>query len=78
MQKGISELTGAKKYLVDRAIAAKMYYLATEGALTHRFYDTLVFNKFKQALGGRVRVMVSGSAPIDPEIVNFLKIAFGC
>ena len=78
MQKGISELTGAKKYLVDRAIAAKMYYLATEGALTHRFYDALVFNKFKQALGGRVRLMVSGSAPINPEIVNFLKIAFGC
>jgi long-chain acyl-CoA synthetase len=55
-----------------------MYYLATEGTLTHRFYDTLVFNKFKQALGGRVPVMVSGSAPLNPEIVNFLKIAFGC
>jgi long-chain acyl-CoA synthetase len=39
-------------------------------------YDCLVFKKFRDILGGRVRVMVTGSAPIAKEVLNFLKIAF--
>jgi long-subunit acyl-CoA synthetase (AMP-forming) len=41
-------------------------------------YDALVFNKFKAILGGRVRVMITGSAPISKEVLSFLKIAFCC
>ena len=32
----------------------------------------------KDNLGGRVRLMVTGSAPITEEVLKFLKIAFGC
>ena len=38
----------------------------------------MVFNKFKAILGGRVRVMITGSAPISKEVLSFLKIAFCC
>jgi len=37
-----------------------------------------VFNKFRDILGGRVRTMITGSAPISKEVLNFLKIAFCC
>jgi long-chain acyl-CoA synthetase len=37
-----------------------------------------VFNKFREILGGRVRVMITGSAPIAKEVLAFLKIAFCC
>ena len=30
----------------------------------------------KEVLGGRVEMLISGSAPIDPDILNFLKICF--
>jgi len=36
----------------------------------------LVFSKIKAILGGRVRLMVTGSAPIDFEVLDFLKIVF--
>ena len=32
----------------------------------------------KALLGGNVRVMVSGSAPLDKQVIDFLKIAFCC
>lgn len=32
----------------------------------------------RAALGGRVRFMMTGSAPISKEVLNFLKIAFCC
>jgi long-chain acyl-CoA synthetase len=52
--------------------------LQAHGKTTHTFYDALVFNKFKEFLGGRVRQMVTGSAPISKEVLDFLKIAFCC
>jgi long-chain acyl-CoA synthetase len=37
-----------------------------------------VFDKFRAVMGGRVRFMVTGSAPISKDVLNFLKIAFCC
>lgn len=38
----------------------------------------LVFRKVAALLGGRVRVMCCGSAPIAGEVLDFLKICFSC
>lgn len=74
----INEITGLKKMLVDRAIAAKTANLHSDGSVEHSVYDALVFNKFKDLIGGRCRLMVTGSAPISKDVLDFLKIAFCC
>jgi long-chain acyl-CoA synthetase len=76
MQQKINEVTGIKRKLINRAVAVKLSNLEKTADVTHMLYDSLVFNKFKEILGGRVRVMVSGSAPISKEVLSFLKIAF--
>jgi len=38
----------------------------------------LVFGKIRQRLGGRVRWILSGSAPLDPALAEFLRICFSC
>jgi long-chain acyl-CoA synthetase len=38
----------------------------------------LVFNKTKAVLGGNVRIMVTGSAPISADVLDFLKVCFCC
>ena len=78
MQQGISQLTGFKKGLAEKAVATKLENLEKDGDLTHAVYDRLVFKKFREILGGRVRVMITGSAPISKEVLSFLKIAFCC
>ena len=37
-------------------------------SLDHPIWDKLIFNKIKQAFGGRLRVMITGSAPINAEV----------
>ena len=70
--------TGLVKTLINRATASKLNYLHSGTCYTHSIYDRLVFNKVKAVLGGNVRVAVTGSAPIAPEVIDFLKIAFCC
>jgi long-chain acyl-CoA synthetase len=39
--------------------------------------DTIVFNKLKREMGGRVRAMVSGGAALSAPVIEFMETAFG-
>jgi long-chain acyl-CoA synthetase len=72
----ISKLEGFKAKLVNYAIAKKLRKLEETGDVKNWLLDKLVFAKMSEALGGRVRVMLTASAPISSEVMNFLRIAF--
>lgn len=76
IQRGILERKGLARKLIDKAIQTKLNNLAARTQYSHSIYDRLVFKKMKQALGGQVRLMVTGSAPLSKEVQDFLKIAF--
>ena len=69
---------GLKGALFRRAVAAKLERLKQTGNHTHPFWDKLVFNKVRAILGGRVDVLFSGSAPLNPEVMDFLRVTLVC
>jgi long-chain acyl-CoA synthetase len=40
-------------------------------AIRHRIADRLVYSKVKKRFGGRLRLAISGGAPLSPEIIEF-------
>jgi long-chain acyl-CoA synthetase len=75
-----AEATGAKRRLIDWALAAgrRVSALRQAGenvpfslAMQHRVADRLVYSKVKDRLGGRIRICVSGGAPLAKEIIEF-------
>ncbi|KAH9082963.1 hypothetical protein Ae201684P_013866 [Aphanomyces euteiches] len=74
---GVTSAGGVKKLMFDYAYASKRQGLA-EGINSHSLWDALVFSKIKAVLGGRVEVIVSGSAPLSANVKEFMKIAFCC
>ncbi|KAK8463801.1 hypothetical protein PHAVU_011G049400 [Phaseolus vulgaris] len=40
-------------------------------------FDKFVFDKIKLALGGRVRLLLSGAAPLARHVEEFLRVTFG-
>jgi hypothetical protein len=61
---------GLKRWLFHTAYSSKLSALRspTAPALTHALWDRLVFSKVKARLGGRVRLLVTGSAPIAAPV----------
>jgi len=74
----INDPTGCKANLIKSAIKSKMSAVEASGKVTNCFYDKLVFSKVKALLGGNVKIMLTGSAPIDGKVLKFLKICFAC
>ncbi len=76
----LAETTGARRRLVDWALSVgrRVGALRMDGepvpralALQHRIADKLVYSKVKARLGGRLRVPISGGAPLSKEIAEF-------
>jgi long-chain acyl-CoA synthetase len=63
----LKEATGLKKSLVDWAFQQK------EPGFKHFLADLLVFRKIRGELGGNLRVMLSGGAPISPDVIAFFN-----
>ena len=65
---------GFKAKLLRRAVESKLAYHDVDGSVTHAFWDKLVFRKVQAVLGGNVKIVVCGSAPIRPEILKLLRV----
>jgi long-chain acyl-CoA synthetase len=42
------------------------------------FYCKFIFSAVQKVVGGRVRLMYTGSAPLSAEIQKFMQTAFDC
>ncbi len=64
--------------MFSKALNRKLYDFEHHATYTNAFWDKIIFNKIKNILGGQVRMMVTGSAPINKDVLNFLKVCFCC
>jgi long-chain acyl-CoA synthetase len=80
VQARFDEATGAKRKLIDWALPIGREVSRLEGAgkpvpaglrARHKLADRLVFAKVKERLGGRLRIPISGGAPLAREIAEF-------
>lgn len=66
-----------KGWLFKTALASKVAGLR-QGHLTHGLWDRLVFGPLKKRIGfDRLRMMITGSAPIGGNVLDFLRAVFG-
>lgn len=75
----VSSAGSLQSALFQYAYNYKLRYLE-KGLPQHKaapFFDRLVFDKTKQALGGRVRILLSGAAPLPIHVEECLRVTIG-
>jgi len=70
--------TPFKKWLLNFAVDRKLAEVREGVIRKNSIWDSLIFHKVQESLGGRVRVMVTGAAPISPSVLDFLRASLGC
>lgn len=60
--------------LLRRAVESKLAYHDVDGQVSHAFWDKLIFRKVRALLGGNVELIISGSAPIRPDVLKLLRV----
>ncbi|KOB75148.1 putative Long-chain-fatty-acid--CoA ligase [Operophtera brumata] len=67
-----------KKLLFNMALSAKESELKRGIIRGDSIWDKLVFRKIRDGMGGRLRIMVVGSAPLAGNVLTFARCALGC
>uniref|UniRef100_A0A8C9SDL9 Long-chain-fatty-acid--CoA ligase n=1 Tax=Scleropages formosus TaxID=113540 RepID=A0A8C9SDL9_SCLFO len=70
--------TPLKRWLLDFASRRKEADLRSGVLRKDSMWDRLIFSKVQASLGGRVRLMITGAAPVSPTVLTFLRAALGC
>uniref|UniRef100_A0A0N5AZZ6 Long-chain-fatty-acid--CoA ligase n=1 Tax=Syphacia muris TaxID=451379 RepID=A0A0N5AZZ6_9BILA len=67
-----------KKTLFDIALTYKSREYHRGIVRNDSLFDKIAFKKIQNALGGRVKLMITGSAPISENVLRFARAALGC
>ena len=67
-----------KNFLISMAEKKKVTLVKKGICRNDTLWDKIVFKKIQALLGGRVRIAVTGAAPIKNEVMNCLRAALGC
>ncbi|XP_016922108.1 long-chain-fatty-acid--CoA ligase 1 isoform X2 [Apis cerana] len=67
-----------KKLVFSLGMRAKEAEIKKGIIRNNSIWDKLVFSKIKESTGGRVRLMVVGSAPLAGNVLTFTRCALGC
>ncbi|XP_045053046.1 long-chain-fatty-acid--CoA ligase 1 isoform X1 [Desmodus rotundus] len=70
--------TTLKRWLLDFASKRKEAELRSGIIRNNSLWDKLIFRKIQSSLGGKVRLMVTGAAPVSATVLTFLRAALGC
>lgn len=82
LQAKIADMSGLKRTLFKQAMAQGIkYFRYTQGELEYsaadrlkdKLYNALVYKKILSAVSPRLRMFITGGAPLTPEIGDFLR-----
>ncbi|XP_030620571.1 long-chain-fatty-acid--CoA ligase 1 [Chanos chanos] len=70
--------TPLKRWLLEFAARRKEAEMMSGIMRQDSIWDKLIFKKVQATVGGRVRLMLTGAAPVSATVLTFLRGALGC
>lgn len=77
VQSGLNS-SSLKRFLFNAALSSKENELRRGIIRNNTIWDKLVLGKVQESMGGRIRLLVVGSAPLAGSVLTFMRCALGC
>lgn len=78
VMQGKDQKGGIAKFLFDLGYNSKQAILEEGQDASGSFWNSIVFDKIREKFGNRIRLVVTGAAPITKDVFQFLQIGFSC
>ncbi|KAG2326062.1 hypothetical protein Bca52824_008790 [Brassica carinata] len=80
IQKALQELNPRRRFIFNALYKHKLSWLnrGYSHSKASPMADLIAFRKIRDKLGGRIRLLISGGAPLSPEIEEFLRVTCCC
>jgi len=73
---GVKEKNAMSRWMFNNGLETKLTRRNSSGSVNHWMYDKVVFNKLKNMMGGSLRFMITGGAPLPPDTQAALSVMF--
>ncbi|XP_013909897.1 PREDICTED: long-chain-fatty-acid--CoA ligase 1-like [Thamnophis sirtalis] len=70
--------TSFKRWILEFASKRKEAELRSGIIRNNSLWDKMIFRKVQANLGGKVKLMITGAAPVSANVLTFLRAALGC
>ncbi|OLY82978.1 Long chain acyl-CoA synthetase 7, peroxisomal [Smittium mucronatum] len=70
--------TGLKGMIARKAVSDKLANLKAGKGNLHSVWDFLLFNKMRAVISRKLQLVNTGSAPLEGNVLEFLRIGFAC
>lgn len=67
-----------KRMIFNMGMRAKESEIKKSIVRINSVWDKIVFRKIQESMGGRLRLMLVGSAPLAANVLTFTRCALGC
>jgi len=76
----VNSASVVKRSLFNLGLWTKLYFMRQgwKHGQASPFFDMLVFSKVAARLGGKVKIVISGGAPLSAHVEEFLRVAMCC
>ncbi|ORX78993.1 acetyl-CoA synthetase-like protein [Anaeromyces robustus] len=78
IKSAVEKSSNISQTLFNFAYQRKLKLLKSGYCHNQTVWDKLVFSKVQNKFGGNLRAIIVGSAPLDEEIITFLRVTLGC
>lgn len=77
IKRSISLKSGLSEKIFTKCLNSSLTQFNKTGSLPKNLFNKIAFSSIREKFGGRLRLLLTGSSPSNPETINFIQICLG-
>ena len=77
IKRSVSLKSGLSEKIFTKCLNSSLAHFNRTGSLPKNLFNKIAFSSIREKFGSRLRILLTGSSPSNPDTVNFIQICLG-